>query len=557
MVLLIATLFMSLGLINLDFSRNWWFGQRARLIVGVPLVLIYVYVAMPALVMPQALTLLLYTFLPNAAYSLMLAARTAVVSRRIVSMRRSPLRPYLFVSAVLLLFVGFLVIAPVVDANGLRNVADVRLSASAPPQASLEHLRIVPEEAAMFAGDKVIGQLGAYYQVGTFNVQPAQGKLQWVAPLEFRDPIKWITRRTSPGVIVISAENPDAPAEVRQRTAMRYIPSALLNDNLYRHVYLRYGFEQILETTLQLDDRGDPQYIATLGRPTIGWSGQKVTAVVLVDPATGAMRRIPRANFAMLPRWVKRIVPPDLALAYNDWFGRYVHGWWNARLGERDVHLPARNEVFGMLLSSNEFVWFVDHTSPASSDQSMTGFTYMDTVTGAMTYYTSAGGEFSSMGAQRAVASNPIVRQGRLVPTQPILYNAFSTNTWVVPLVAESGKYQSLALVQASNGHVVVGNVNAGSPQNDALAQYRIFLGNRAATDAGQTRVSGRVDRIAVSQTSIYVVLRGDSRIFSVNDVNNAGALLTRQGDQVSFQVSMDAQRQWIAQDFKNQTLHR
>ncbi|MDQ6932574.1 MAG: hypothetical protein M3160_05300 [Candidatus Eremiobacteraeota bacterium] len=557
MVLLLATLFMSLGLINLDFSRNWWFGQRARLVLGLPLVLVYVYVAMPALVMPQALTLLLYTLIPNAAYSAMLAARTAIASRRIVSIRRSPLWPYLLSCAALLLFAGFLVIAPIVDANGLRNVADVRVSTSLAPEASLNHLRIVPEEAATFAGDKVIGQLGAYYQVGTFNIQPAQGKLQWVAPLEFRDFIKWITRRTSPGVIVVSAENPDSAAEVRQRTAMRYIPSAPLNDNLYRHVYLRYGFEQIIETTLQLDDRGDPQYIATLGRPTIGWSGQRVTAVVLVDPATGAMRRISRSNFGTLPHWVKRVVPPDLALAYNDWFGRYVHGWWNARLGERDVHLPARREVFGMLLSSDEFVWFVDHTSPASSDQSMTGFTYMDTVTGAMTYYTAAGGEFSSMGAQRAVASNPIVRQGRLVPTQPILYNAFSTNTWVVPLVAESGKYQSLALVQASNGHVVVGNVNAGSPQNDALAQYRTFLGNKATTAAVQTTLSGTVDRIAVSQTTIYVVLRGDLRIFSVNDLNNPNALLTRPGDRVSFQTSMDAQRQWIAQNFKNRTLRK
>ncbi len=66
-------------------------------------------------------------------------------------------------------------------------------------------------------------------------------------------------RGTSPGVIVVSAENPEAPSELRQRAPMRYIPSALLNDNLYRHVYLRYGTEQILETTLQLDDQGNPK----------------------------------------------------------------------------------------------------------------------------------------------------------------------------------------------------------------------------------------------------------------------------------------------------------
>ena len=41
------------------------------------------------------------------------------------------------------------------------------------------------------------------------------------------------------------------------------------------------------------------------------------------------------------------------------------------------------------------------------------------------------------------------MRQGKLIPTQPLLYNAFKQNTWVVPLVAETGKYQTVALVQA------------------------------------------------------------------------------------------------------------
>ena len=45
--------------------------------------------------------------------------------------------------------------------------------------------------------------------------------------------------------------------------------------NLQRHVYMTYGTELLLETTLQLDAAGDPKYIVTLGRPTIGWSGER------------------------------------------------------------------------------------------------------------------------------------------------------------------------------------------------------------------------------------------------------------------------------------------
>jgi len=537
-IVVLAALFLCLGLVNLDFGANWWRGQALRLAIGLPILLVYTYVEMPALVFPQAFSLLLLTLVPNAAYGVLLATRSAIVSRRIVSLRRTPVRPYVVALAAVGAFAGALLLAPFVDASGLRDVADATVSTDLPPSADPKHLRIVPQEAAAFAGNKVVGQLGTYYGVGDFNVQVASGRLVWVAPLEFHGFVQWLSRGTSPGVIVVSAENPDAQPELRQRAPLRYIPSARFNENLYRHVYMRYGTEQILETTLQLDDAGNPQYICTLGRPTIGWSGTRVTGVVLVDPASGAMRRIARADFGSLPAWVSRVYPPDLALEYNRWFGEFVHGFWNAAIVKRDVHVPARDEVFG-LLAGARFVWFVDHTSPAS-DQSMTGFTYMDTVTGKITYYTASGGEFNSRGAEDAVASNPIVRQGKLIPTQPLLYNAFGQNTWVVPLVAETGKYQTVALVQAKNGHVVVGSSSNPSPQNDAFAQYAAFLGGGAAAlpAGGGQAVAGIAERAATAPSGIvYFTLRGTARIFTVDSHDAPEALLLRPGDRVTFRT--------------------
>jgi hypothetical protein len=555
MVVLFATLFLSLGLINFDFNRRWARGQVQRLAVGLPLVLAYAYFEMPPLVFPQAFSLLLYTLVPNAAYSLLIAARTLVFSKRIVSIRRLPARPYLVALGAIAAFAGILAIAPIVDASGLRDVVDATTATTLPPSADIKHIRVVPQEAAEFAGNKVIGQLGAYYQVGAFNVQVADGKLVWVAPLEFHGVIQWLARRTSPGVIIVSAEDPDALPELRQRKPMRYIPSALLNDNLYRHVYLKYGTELILETTLQLDDKGDPQYLCTLGRPTIGWSGTKVTGVVIVDPATGAMQRVARSNFDTLPKWVSRVYPADLALDYNVWSGLYVHGLINALIAKRDVHVPARDEVFG-ILAGERFVWFVDHTSPAS-DQSMTGFTYMDSVTGQLTYYTSSGGEFNSQGAEAAVASNPIVRQGKLYPTQPLLYNAFGKNTWVVPLVAETGKFQTVTLVQANNGHVIVGASGSASPENDAFAQYAAFLHVEAPAGTAHAGLfSGTIDRIGVAPTGIvYFTLRGGRRTFTVDTRDDPSALLARSGDAVQF-VTGDSRARYVeVRDLRDEAL--
>ena len=559
MVVVFAALFMALGLVNLNFGRDWWRGQWLRLAVGLPVLLVYAYSEMPALVFPQAFTLLLFTLVPNAVYSSLLAARTFIASRRVVSIRRTPLRPYLIPLVLVGGFALILLIAPYVDASGLRDLADVTVSNSLPPSADLKHIRVVPQEAAEFAGNKVVGQLGAYYRVGDFNVQVAGGKLVWVAPLEFQGLVQWLSRRTSPGVIVVSAEDPDAQPELRQRAPMRYIPSAPFNDNLYRHVYMRYGTELILETTLQLDDAGDPQYLCTLGRPTIGWTGERVTGVVIVDPATGAMRRIDRNDFATLPSWVSRVYPNDLALSYNQWFGEFVHGLWNYLIVKRDVHVPARDEVFG-LLAGARFVWFVDHTSPAS-DQSMTGFTYMDTVTGKITYYTSSGGEFNSRGAEAAVASNPIVRQGKLFPTQPLLYDVFGQNTWVVPLVAETGKYQTVALVQAKNGHVVVGSSSSPKPQDDAFAQYAAFLGVAGAPVAPSStgpESSGELDRVATAPDgTVYFTLRGSHQLYAIDEHDNPTALLARPGDLVHFHAAPPAGAAARADDFTDAALAR
>ena len=556
MVVLLAALFMSLGLINLDFGPNWWRGQRLRLAVGVPLLLAYAYVEMPPLVFPQAISLLLLTLVPNAVFSTLVAARAAIAARRVVSIRPPSILPYAIAVLAVGAFAGALAVAPILDASGLRDVPVVAFSKDAPPSADLHHLRIVPEESAIFAGEKVIGQLGTYYRVGNYNIQVERGRLVWVAPLEFQGLVQWLSRGTSPGVIVVSAESPEAPSELRQRAPMRYIPSALLNDNLYRHVYFRYGTEQILETTLQLDDQGNPQYLCTLGRPTIGWSGQKVTAVVIVDPATGEMRRVPRADFGSLPHWVSRVYPPDLALEYNEWFGLYVHGWWNAQVAKRDVHVPARDEVFGLLASADLFAWFVDHTSPTATNQSMTGFTYMDTVTGKMTYYTASGGQFDSVGAEQAVASNPLVRQGRLLPTQPILYYVYGQNTWVVPLVADTGKYQTLALVEAQNGRVVVGNAGVPSPQDDAFAQYRAMLGEAPAGGVSQSAsYAGVVDRIATGGGSVYFTLRGSGRIFTLPSFDDPHALLAHSGDAVQFEAAPDAAGRLVVRAFRDRSL--
>jgi hypothetical protein len=91
-----------------------------------------------------------------------------------------------------------------------------------------------------------------------------------------------------------------------------------------------------------------------------------------------------------------------------------------------------------------------------------------------------------------------------------------------VPAVADNGKFQTLALVQAAGGHAVVGNSGAASPAADAFASYRAFLGDRVAGGSG-TRIAGTIDRFANAGGRVYF-----TRVSFEAAPDESGALLVR-----------------------------
>ena len=142
------------------------------------------------------------------------------------------------------------------------------------------------------------------------------------------------------------------------------------------------------------------------------------------------------------------------------------------------------------------------------------------------------------------------------MPTQPVLYSLFGQNTWVVPAVADNGKFQTLALVQAAGGHVVVGNSGAPSPAADAFASYRAFLGGKIPGTAG-SRISGTLERFAVSAGRVYFTLRERRGVYTIVDPAGADVLLARPGDRVSFETSPDESGTLLVRNFADASIAR
>jgi hypothetical protein len=156
------------------------------------------------------------------------------------------------------------------------------------------------------------------------------------------------------------------------------------------------------------------------------------------------------------------------------------------------------------------------------------------------------------------VAANPIVRQARLIPTQPILYNVFGQNTWVVPVVSDNGKFQTLGLVAAAGGHVVVGDTAAPSPVQAAFAEYRSYLGDRTAGSQGaQLQVTGTIDRFADSGGRIYFTLREHRGVFTAPDAGDPSLVLARPGDRVRVSAMLESGGLLSVRDLRDDSISR
>ncbi|MGE5654732.1 MAG: hypothetical protein ACM3ZQ_10820, partial [Bacillota bacterium] len=316
-------------------------------------------------------------------------------------------------------------------------------------------------------------------------------------------------------------------------------PSSYFSTDLNRHIYAQYSDILLLEPSFEVDDQMKPWYAMSVGVPTVGKTGVKVTGAILVDPTNGQMTAYDLNN---TPAWVDQVVPEFIAESHNSWFGRYVHGFWNSVLGQKDVHIPTgwgkeKVDVFGVVGPDSRFYWFTGHTSPSAKDDSLMGYTLMDGRTGVITYYQNAAGFFNEAAAVSSVnaaVSNFAGWHG----AQPLLYNIYGSESYMVPVLSDNSKLQSVGIVNAKTGQTIVKPTKA-----EALLAYKQYLGTgvidaKPTQGAASKSLSGKVTRYGsatmTGNTLFYLSIEGSDRILTANAAISPEVALTKVGDRVA-----------------------
>lgn len=424
------------------------------------------------------------------------------------------------------------------------------------PVVDTKHIRLVPEKTALTLARKVLGQadggtiLGSQLEVdsNSMAIQEVNGELWWIIPLDFSEYFKWSSRRTVPGYIRVSAQDPTREAQLidrdpatGQKFQLKYTRRAFFGSWLDRVVYGKYPTIAREEFTFEVDENWRPYYTISATNPTIGFSGYQTAGVIIADPQTGEANLVAGKD---IPAWVDRVKPLKQALQQISWWGEYKNGWFNAIFSQREVEVPTDYQDgpdAWFVKQGGETFWFTGMTSASSKDQSLVGAMLVDTRTGEAYYYPMQGTDEN--GVVQTVDASLGADSARWQPNQPIPYNIYGTPTWVIPIISSEGIYQKVGLVDMNNINTIV----VEPTLEKALSRYRAVLsgkGNEVAPSSGaEYAVLGSAKVLRVGDTVLggektyYLLVAGaENKLFSANgeSVNTRLVAMVKPGDTIT-----------------------
>ncbi|OGZ16632.1 MAG: hypothetical protein A3G11_00875 [Candidatus Lloydbacteria bacterium RIFCSPLOWO2_12_FULL_51_9] len=422
-----------------------------------------------------------------------------------------------------------------------------------------KHMRMSTVENAVYLSGKAVGQagtIGSQFQISEshMTLQMVKGELWYVVPLDFAGFSTWLNVDGVPAYVMVHGEDPQvAPklVELAQGKRFRYTPGAFWGNELERHLRTN-GYTDIglAEFKFEIDDDGKPWWVVPLFKPTISWGGEKVTGILLVDPASG---EIFQKQMHEVPAWVDRVVPERFVENYLSWAGEYAHGWYNSWWGKKDLTEPeSPTLIYG---ADNQPDWVSGVTSTNNNDESLVALVYTNSRTGKSVRYVVKGGG-TDAAVLDAVDKNQDVQLKRLHGVGPQLYNVYGTMASVVPLLNESHAFQGVAVVNIEKIQMVAVGIN----QHEAMRKYQVLLsqsGQTVVPDGAHEviKVEGVVDRFFLESSIYSLHLVGVPHGFTGGSAGFPKLPFSKPGDRVQIEYFASGEDVVPMQKFENLSL--
>ena len=397
-------------------------------------------------------------------------------------------------------FVAGIVTSPLFMDNRYRNRISVVESHSFIEDVedyTTMQIPVVDKYLAEKLGDKKLGEdnLGSQYNVGEYYMICHENNLYWIAPIEFNGFFPWLSQKTSPGYVIINANDP-ADVEI-VKSELRYTNTAYFFDYLSRHNYFsNLTAWRAEDAHLELTDEGEPRFVETVYTNRIGYTnGRDVLGVIVTNPKTGECEYYDYLN---APTWINHVLTEEVIIEQlNDW-GRYVNGFWNAVFAKHEVLEVSTgiNYVY-----SNGNMYLQTGMTSIGGDESIVGVMMVDMRTKEAFFYR-IGGATEYAAAQSAIGKD---QEKRYTATDPIMINCNGTPTYFLMLKDNEGLVKRYAYVNVKDYRLVT----TAETKEQALMEYKRLIGDNQETPMERYEIAKIVPVALNGNTTYYIQFKG------------------------------------------------
>ena len=419
-----------------------------------------------------------------------------------------PIAILLFILPAVLSFVGSSKLLHARAYSKILKVEDGSVE-NIPTVEKADSIALMDTASAGKLGDREIGSLSnviSQYDVSDYtqiNYQEAPAK---TAPLAYDGIIKWFKNRKNgvPGYVVVNPVKMDADYVALDK-GMKYVPSAHFQENLERHIRFSYPTAMFDNLHFEVDEKGNPWYVASVYTHKIGlFGGKQVKGVILADPVSGNTEYHGTRD---IPTWVDNAFSGTLICDQYTNYGQLSGGYINSIFGQTGCRKVTESKDegqtsdFGYIAKDGD-IWIYTGITSVNSDSSNIGFILSNERT-EKTYFIKCAGadEFSAM----ASAEGEVQEKGYQA-SFPSLILMDGKPTYIMVLKDNSSLVKMYAAVNVEQYNKVA----TAYTQDECLAKYEALMKGtitqeQATSNSGTPAVdSDKNDSDKTSDTSSY-----------------------------------------------------
>ena len=436
---------------------------------------------------------------------------------------------------IVVVIVGWVISLPIFRAADYRDLLDVQDGnfAADVAQISFDEIPTLDRSSAEYLGDRQMGTLSDMVSQFEYSGDSTQinygGRPVRVAPIAYADLIKWFTNRGDglPAYVIVDMVTQEATV-VRLSEGMKYSFSEPLNRNIMRHLRFQYPTFMFSTPEFEIDEEGNPWWIAPRIVKTIGlFGGTDIAGAVLCNAITGESTY---CELEDIPAWVDNVFTASLIMEQYDYHGSLIHGFINSIFGQREVTRVTEGYNY---IAMNDDVYMYTGVTSVNSDQSNLGFLLCNLRTKETHFYSAPG---ATEEAAKISAQGEVQDLG-YTATFPLLLNIGGQPTYFIPLKDQGNLVKSYAMVNVAQ-YQLVAVASSVSECEDAYVALLASQGITQPEELPQTQVSGQVAEIRSAvldgNTYYYLRLEGEEIFYSLSAKDNPIAVVLNPGDQVT-----------------------